>query len=194
MNHAVKRLHRAVAPVALAVLALSLANFYLRPERGYLWLAQIATMVTVWLVAAYVVVRQSAKEAVNSEQRFVELSAVLAGLLIAVSLGVAALRALDVLGDMAVRRAGGIAIGIMLLAIANAVPKVVRPLREPDACAARLQSEQRFAGWAFALSGLAYSVAWSMLPIPVAETVSTWVVAAALLFVVARLVWRTVTR
>ena len=66
-------------------------------------------------------------------------------------------------------------IGLMLAIFGNGIPKVIR-VSTP-----RARVIQRFAGWAFVLSGLAYGAIWSLVPLTHAAEAASAAVAAALL-------------
>ncbi len=71
------------------------------------------------------------------------------------------------------------AIGMLVAIYGNAIPKVIKTTSP------RARSEQRFAGWAFVLAGLAYAAVWALAPLEYAAEVASAVVASALLSVLA---------
>ena len=63
-------------------------------------------------------------------------------------------------------------LGLYYVVSGNALPRrfTARAAQRPNA--ARIQARQRFAGWTYVLAGLAFAVAWVVLPTNVAEPLS----------------------
>ena len=63
-------------------------------------------------------------------------------------------------------------LGLYYVVSGNAMPRrfSARAAQRPNA--ARIQAGQRFAGWTFVLAGLAFALAWIVLPTDVAEPLS----------------------
>lgn len=63
-------------------------------------------------------------------------------------------------------------LGLYYVVSGNALPRrfTARAAQRPNA--ARIQAGQRFAGWTFVLAGLAFALAWIVLPKDVAEPLS----------------------
>jgi len=63
-------------------------------------------------------------------------------------------------------------LGLYYVVSGNALPRrfTARAAQRPNA--ARTQAVQRFAGWTFVLAGLAFALAWIILPTDVAEPLS----------------------
>jgi len=179
----ISRRNAPIAWVSLLVAVLGLANWYLKPERASAWLVAMVTMAAIWVVVTVLTRKQGQSD---SDRRFVVICAVTAGLLLAASLGATAVHTLGIGDESFVERAKGVSIGLMLMIIGNGVPKVVSAFTTRRCSPADLQSDQRFAGWAFALAGLLAVLAWIFVAVPQAETISTVSCAAALLLVVAR--------
>jgi len=116
-------------------------------------------------------------------------SVVLASTLLAVTLGFRAADAAGLLGaggDDVTRRAFGVAIGLVLVVIGNAIPKKLEPMLAKSCSPAQLQSMQRFAGWTFVLAGLGYAAASAFVPLAYANTTATTICAGAVILVLAR--------
>jgi hypothetical protein len=176
-----------IAPVALIVAALGAADLYVMPQHARTWLIGIGAMAAAWLVA--IVVGFVSPTRTDSEQRFLALSVMLAGLLIAVSLGTALAGAYGFGGAALRDRALGVAMGLVLVAMGNMVPKVLGPLTAKRCSSARTQSLQRFTGWIFTLAGLAYAGVWVFLAPAEAAAIATPVCAAAVALVLLRWGW-----
>ena len=113
---------------------------------------------------------------------------ILAGLMLAVAGG---LRLADGAGlvdaDMA-RRGIQVAIGLMLAAYANLMPKQIRRWRSARADA-REQAALRVGGWSLTLAGLAHAGLWAFAPLAIADTVAMMVVAGAMVVTLGFAVW-----
>jgi hypothetical protein len=107
----------------------------------------------------------------------------LAGLLIAVSAGLAYLRRLDVVGAEAPARGAMILTGILLAVYGNVIPKSVSRL------SAKGESLQRVTGWATVLAGLGYAAIWAFAPIDIAAVASMIAVAIGFVIVVGYCAW-----
>jgi hypothetical protein len=81
-------------------------------------------------------------------------------------------------------------IGTLVVLMGNQLPKTLRPIAALRCSAAGTQALQRFAGWTFVLSGLAFSLAWLVLPVGAAETVSMLALATGTALVAAEHVRR----
>jgi hypothetical protein len=93
-------------------------------------------------------------------------SLALAGLLIAVSIGLAYVRRLGVVGAEAPARGAMVLTGILLAVYGNVIPKSVSRL------SAKGESLQRVTGWATVISGLGYAAIWAFAPIGIAAEAS----------------------
>lgn len=112
----------------------------------------------------------------------------LAGSLIALTLAVTFADKAGYIGDDTSKRIIQVAIGLLVVYFANLAPKTLEPLSatcEP----ARLQSLQRFTGWALVLGGLGYSLAWLVLPIERAGIWSMALLGTGLLAAAGRSIW-----
>jgi drug/metabolite transporter (DMT)-like permease len=76
-----------------------------------------------------------------------------------------------------------IASGMLVAIYGNAIPKVIK-VTAPGA-----RAVQRFAGWAFVLSGLACAAIWTLAPLDVAPDASMIALGSAVLAVVAYTLW-----
>jgi hypothetical protein len=68
----------------------------------------------------------------------------------------------------------------------NAMPKMLTPLASMRCNPARVQEMQRFAGWTWVITGLAYSLAFLFLPWPMAQPVAVLVLMFGTVAVAAR--------
>ena len=84
-------------------------------------------------------------------------------------------------------------LGLYYVVSGNAMPRrfTARAAQRPNA--ARIQEGQRFAGWTFVLAGLAFALAWIVLPKDVAEPLSVAFLVGGSLMVFAR-TWRACRR
>ena len=107
----------------------------------------------------------------------------LAGLLIAVSIGLAFLRKHGVVGAEEATRGAMMLTGILLAVYGNVIPKSVSRL------SAKGESLQRVTGWATVLAGLGYAAIWAFAPIEIAATASMIAVALGFVVVVGYCAW-----
>lgn len=92
----------------------------------------------------------------------------------------------------AVTRLMGILMGSVVLVSANAIPKRLVPLARLSCNPIREQAYRRFGGWALALGGLGYTLAYALAPITIASTLAVCLLAPAVLGVAgvtARCAW-----
>jgi hypothetical protein len=110
-------------------------------------------------------------------------SLALAGLLIAVSIGLAYLRRLGAVGTEIPARGAMVLTGILLVVYGNVIPKSVSRL------SAKGESLERVTGWATVLSGIAYAAIWAFAPIEIAAVASMSAVAIGFVSVVGYCMW-----
>jgi len=110
-------------------------------------------------------------------------SLALAGLLIAVSVGLAYLRRLGVVGAEAPARGAMVLTGILLAVYGNLIPKSVSRL------SAKGESLERVTGWATVLSGIGYAAIWAFAPIEIAAVASMIAILIGFVSVVGYCVW-----
>ena len=79
-------------------------------------------------------------------------------------------------------------LGGYLVVSGNAIPRRFTARAAMGPHAARVQAGQRFAGWTFVLAGLAFAIAWIVLPTDVAEPLSVAFLLGGTLIVAVRLV------
>ena len=110
-------------------------------------------------------------------------SLALAGLLIAVSIGLAYLRRLGVVGAEAPARGAMVLTGILLAVYGNVIPKSVSRL------SAKGESLERVTGWATVLAGIAYAAIWAFAPIEIAAIASMVAVLIGFVIVLGYCAW-----
>ena len=179
---------------ALLVLGTLLAggNWYLQRERAVTWMAAIATMAVLALVwgCLTLVFRRSKDEGAWRHADASLRSGIAFGALILVcSLAVKLAAALGAIDDPDLsRRTANVIAGAVLVYVGNGLPKMLTPLSVLQCDGARAQAFQRFAGWTWVLSGLAFATAWMVLPIGLAKPVSLVVLVSGMVIVVAEVV------
>jgi hypothetical protein len=178
--------------VAWALLATSGAltawNWSLQPDRGPVWLAA-AVLLLVMTIASALAARVTAGGPPREAAAAIQQAVAFAGLVMTVSLGAKLAREFGVIdGTELGRRSVMAVIGISLVFTGNTLPKTLTPLSALRCDPARVQAFQRFAGWTWVLAGLAFALAWIVLPVGVAQPVSLSLLAASMLVVGARLV------
>lgn len=81
-------------------------------------------------------------------------------------------------------RVMGVAIGLVLVAFANFMPKNLGPLSESRCATGKGQNLRRFAAWTFVIAGLGHALIWLTFSIPQAHIWAKVVVAAGMVLVV----------
>lgn len=179
-----------LAPVLLALsIALAAANWYLQPEGAMAWgaaLLMLGGMFVVFLFAS----RRSPDDAARRQAGDAIRSAIaFAGLIMAFSLGATLATTLGGLDNEEVsRRTIMVIMAASFVFAGNALPKTLTPLSALQCDPARVQAYQRFAGWTFVLTGLAFAIAWLVLPLDLAEPVSIALLMSGMLIIAGQVI------
>jgi hypothetical protein len=117
--------------------------------------------------------------------RRLSYAVIFSSLVLSVPLGTSLATALGLSNDPAVRALGdrltNVLAGLFLVFLGNQLPKML-PAQSDAACdAATLQSVRRRTGWAHVLAGLAFTVLWLVLPVPLARPIGIAVLVAGIL-------------
>lgn len=86
------------------------------------------------------------------------------------------------------QRLGMVVFGAFYVFTGNLLPKTLTPLASLRCSAAAMQSLHRLMGWTQVLTGLATALAWIVLPIETAQTVTLVAIIGGLLIVFAQIV------
>lgn len=113
----------------------------------------------------------------------------LAALMLAAAAGLRYAESVGLLGPDSARRTLQVLIGLMLAGYANLMPKQIGKAGASPLALARTQSALRVGGWSLTLAGLVYAGLWALAPLPVADTLSMIVVAAATALTAGYAVW-----
>ena len=195
------RFHTILALLALVVMGLASVNWYYEPEAVRSWIIGMAAMPFIWLVVILIGQRRPLESYNDGERRFFVGAVLIAGVVLASAQCLKLVERLDLFAPGVLERAWGVGVGVLLVVMGNAMPKVLSPLAArcttasatavPAARgqASQKQSVQRVAGWSFVLGGLGYAIAWLALPVKQADTVATLICLAALAVVVLRVMW-----
>ena len=109
---------------------------------------------------------------------------VFGGLIVVASLSVKLAATLGAVQDADLSRRAMMAIlGAFIAFTGNAIPKTLTPLSTLECDAAKAQAFQRFAGWTWALAGLALAMIWLVLPVGLAETITFLLLPASMLVI-----------
>lgn len=87
------------------------------------------------------------------------------------------------------RRVFGIVSGALLMFYANSLPKTLKPLARLRCSPVAEQALRRFAGWGMTLGGAAFSLAWLVAPVEIADEISAISLLVAVSIVVTRIAW-----
>ena len=117
-----------------------------------------------------------------------------AALLLMVSFGVKFLAANGTIDAETSRRLMQAVIGLILVVSGNSIPKKFDSGCEKKCASSRAQSLRRFAGWTFVIAGLAYSIIWLVVPLPLAGVLSVSIVATSVVLVLVPFAWSVFTR
>lgn len=113
---------------------------------------------------------------------------ILAALLLALAAGLRLAEGNGLIDGDTARRGVQVAIGLILAAFANRMPKQIRRWRG-DQADIREQRALRVGGWSLTLAGLAHAGLWAFAPLAVADTMAMMVVAAATLLTLGFAFW-----
>jgi hypothetical protein len=179
-----------VAPLLLVVsTALAAGNWYVQPARAAFW-ASTLLLIACMMLAFLVIPRlQQDETARNRAGHSIRSAVVFAGLILAITLGVKLAGAMGAIenADFS-RRATMVIMGAFFMFTGNAIPKTLTPLSALQCNAARVQAFQRFAGWMWVLTGLAFALVWVLLPLDLAKPVSTILLVTGILTIVSQMV------
>lgn len=180
--------HRFSAALLFLSAALLAANWSLRPGRAPVWLA--AAVVLMGMAWAFVWALRRLNDDAPSRRAVSVLDGVLfASLTMAVVLAAKLALRLGVPGHPGFpQRAMMITIGAFLVFTANAIPKTLTPLAALKCDPAKWQAFHRAVGWTGVLIGLAFALAWAVLPLKAAMLATFILLPAAILLLFAQVV------
>jgi hypothetical protein len=183
-----------VAPtlVALALL-LGAANWYVNSAQRAGW-AMALTFLAFLVVPLWWVRRHGSSDGSGRQAaKWIESAVGFAAVMLSIPLGGKLALTWGVIDDPGLsNRLTQAVIGAYLVFMGNLMPKMLAPRSNPACDGARAQALQRFSGWTWVMTGLAYAIIWLVLPLDVASPVSMVVVVAGMVAVAAQLfrVWR----
>ena len=103
----------------------------------------------------------------------------------------ASAKKLEVLSNELTLRSIGVGIGVVLILTGNILPKFVLPLAVRKGGPKWMTELERFAGWAFFITGFVFGLAWLIVPLPYAKVVSSTLGLLGCLVVCGVWLWRT---
>jgi hypothetical protein len=170
-----QRTHLQIAPVAMAVVGLAAANWYLNPDGSPAWaVSAVMIMAGIWLIVGLL----ARLEWGDATRKFLVRSAMMGGLTIALALASSLGRSLGLLTADGASRFTGVAAGLLLAAVGDAMPKAVSPIAVKPG---EMQAISRFNGWLVVIAGLAFAAAWILLPLASARLASFLICGAMVL-------------
>lgn len=177
------------AALVLVGSGLAAWNWLLRPDRAFAWGSALALFAVMTVALLLTWRRQADDSARNNAAGSIQGGIVFAGLIMLTSLVGALATARGALHDADfARRASMVVVGMFFAATGNAMPKMLTPLSRMRCDPARVQTFQRLSGWIWVLAGLGYALAWIVLPLPLADSVSLVVIVSAMLLIIWQLV------
>lgn len=177
-----------LAPALLVLgLVLAAANWYLQPERPGAW---ASTVFLIGCMALFLfVVRHDHGAARRGAGDSIRSGLAFTGLILVIVLSMKLVTAMGVIEDADLSRRATMAIlGAFFVVTGNAMPKTLTPLSALQCDPARVQAFQRFAGWTWVLTGLAFAIVWLVLPLELAKPVSLVLLVSAMLAVLGQIV------
>lgn len=180
-------LSRTLAPFLLGLsAALAVANWLLTPARVGSWVTALGFLAVLALVL-WAAPRRTSVATSHHAFSNIRNGIVFAALIIAVSLGAKLAVAVGAVADAELaRRLSMVTFGMFFVITGNALPKMLTPLSATRCAGAGVQAAQRFAGWTWVLTGLAFAIIWLVLPAPTAEPLSIALLVGSALLVTAR--------
>ena len=178
-----------LAPVLLVLLAaLAGANWYFQPARPGVAVSVVLLLIGMTL-AYFFSLRLSGDEVRRRAYDEIRNGIVFAGLIMLIPLSAKLAAAFGVIDDGELSRRVTMAVmGAFFVFTGNAIPKTLTPLSMLQCDPARVQSFQRFSGWTWVLTGLAYALAWLTLPLDLAKPVSVAVLMAGMVVILTQIV------
>ena len=177
------------AVLVLGGAGLAAWNWVLRPDRAFAWGSALALFGCMAAALALTWRRPADDSAGSRAAGSIQSGIVFAGLIMLASLVGALATARGALHDADfARRASMVVVGMFFAATGNAMPKMLTPLSRMRCDPARVQAFQRLSGWIWVLAGLGYALAWVVLPLPLADSVSLAVIVSAMLLIIWQLV------
>jgi hypothetical protein len=196
------RRERYVVAIVLLVPLLAGVNWILSPDRALRWLRLMLLMpalwfgLTLWSVLMRRSKRASGGEDETARERYyhaaLSLGVVVGGVPLIVVLGLNIWFSIGDHGaDLEVgRRIVGFTMGGVFVFFGNVLPKILTPLSIlPPDLAQRVTSARRFIGRNCVILGLAIAIAALVLPFELVRVLMQWGAIAAVLSIVAGIVW-----
>ncbi len=190
-----KSLTQYVAPGLLVLGAmLAAANWYLQPDRSASW-ATVVSLIGFLFLALLLFSRSRYGAARPDAAHSARSSIVFTALMLVIVLSAKLATTLGVLenGEL-LRRATMTIVGAFLIFTGNRLPKTLTPLATLQCDPARVQAFQRFAGWTWVLTGVAFAMVWLLLPLNIAKPVSVGLLSIGILTIAAQVVRLRATR
>ena len=164
---------RYLAPSLVGLSAvLAAANWYLTPARVTSW--TVALLCLAWFaIVLWFSRRSSDVPARRDATAYLRSGVVFGTLMLAIPLSFKLAHALGAVNDAELsQRLTMATFGGFFMFVGNMTPKMLAPLVGLQCDGARMQAWQRFTGWTWMLTGLAFAIAWLALPPAVAKPVS----------------------
>ena len=186
---------RYLAPLLLAIAAtLAAANWYFEPAKVAGWTTVLVTVagiaLVLWLLP-WGMEKAAEANGWNSALRngvdSIRGAVVFASLMLMARLGPNLAESLELVGPDALdefgRRGTMVLTGLFFVFTGNSVPKIMTPLSacHSEAEAAKAQAVQRFLGWTWVLMGFGFAIPWLVLPVDIAEPLSTTIMFGGIL-------------
>lgn len=171
-------------------LAMSATLWSTQPEKLGTWAVSAGFLPAAW-IAVLLTNRTRVMQAAGHRPQNAMIGAIaLAGALLTLSLGSRLAEMHELVGADFPKRLIGMANGVVLILIGNAMPKKLTPLANMQVNPAKTQALQRFMGWLFVLAGALYATVWMFVDLEQTSFFTLLTFPAALLLIlVARVLY-----
>jgi hypothetical protein len=171
--------NRTLSNFALAMMSLPVILaaplWYLRPDRAWACLICMLALPATWAL------KMRFKNA--EQRRRLSYAMIVSSVVICVPLATSLAAALGLsaptvysIGD----RLTNVLAGLCIVFLGNQLPKMLTALSDGPRDAATAQAVRRRIGWAHVLAGLAFTVVWLLLPVPLARPIGIAVIVAGI--------------
>jgi len=167
------RLQTILCLMTITAIGVGFCNWFLKPDGIWAWLIGSFSLPVLWGVVALIEQKRPMRTFSSSERRMFSTSVISAGLMLLVAQSIHLIELLGFGTSTTIDRVWGVTVGIILMVIGNATPKVMPPLNVQACTLQSTHKMQRFAGWALLLGGAGYVLSWLFLPINLTNEVAT---------------------
>ncbi|PHR62399.1 MAG: hypothetical protein COA47_04100 [Robiginitomaculum sp.] len=175
-----------MAPMmTISTIVLGTWMYLLEPQSIVRWVVSAGFLPAVWV--GFLVIKPWKMKDQTKQNLWSAIS--MAGMILALALLLEIAINFQILSETTSTRISGVAMGLLLALIGNMMPKALSPVGQNKSNPSAEQKYKRFAGWVFALAGLAYAGIRWFAPIEMANDLATYPVILALALIFGRMIW-----